>query len=132
MCFAYEALNLIRTDGYEFVIAPSLRDAHRLPLKISLIIALCFLAIPYLVDVGYLGDATPAHAAQEISIDNTKESFDDILATFANVIASVAFEEQDTLPPPLSNSESDSNDTPLAAYGYLSVASLISRPPPAI
>jgi hypothetical protein len=112
--------------------APSLGDAHRLPLRISLIIALFFLSIPYLVDVGYLGDATPTHAAQEISTDYNKESFDDILATFANVTATVALEEQETLPSPLSGSESDSDDTPLAPYGYLSVASLISRPPPGI
>ena len=71
------------TTGITRVIAPSLAGAHRLPLKISRIIALCFLAIPYLVDVGYLGDATPTHAAQEISTDNNKESFDDILAAVA-------------------------------------------------
>ena len=92
---------------------------------------LCFLLLPYLVDVAYYGDLTPTHYAQENSNDGEKvDSSDDqaslLCADDQAYSGEAGFTIQDVGTP--------CNAPPRAVLPppYLFLAALTSRPPPAL
>jgi hypothetical protein len=103
---------------------------RRLPLRTALAIAVSLLALPYLVDVAYLGDLTPTHSAQEIINDKDKDYDEQVLVVFTDYEldhVGIRASEYDL---PLSFLAEDDVDRAVLPFEYLMTASLISRPPP--
>lgn len=89
--------------------------------------------MPYMVDVGYMEDQTPTHSAQEILSDKDDIGDREVFLVLASDQDPVVAVELAALPPSpggfLPQALEDRTVTPVE---YLHIASLISRPPPAV
>jgi hypothetical protein len=107
------------------------QEASYFRLRIVLVIAISLLALPYLVDVGYAWDLTPTHSAQEILSDKDNDIDDEVSLGLAYVQDNaVVIETISLLPGLLALRPERFRERALSPFEYLSIASLISRPPP--
>ena len=97
----------------------------------ALTIAIGLLALPYLVDVVYLGDLTPTHSAQEITCDKEKDSEERLVVSSTEYqLALIIVGVRECAPDYPSFLAEDDVDRAVLPFEYLTTASLISRPPP--
>lgn len=105
------------------------QDPGRFHLRLALVMTLSLLALPYIVDVGYMEDNTPTHSAQEILSDNDatpeSETFLVTIYVLDNLVVIDSADLHASSSPPAVFLE-----RPVAPFEYLNIASLISRPPP--
>ena len=99
------------------------------------VLVLAFLLLPYLVDVAYYGDFTPTHFAQK-NVNDGEDGEEDL---FADGRGSPFFADDQAhsgVEVGLSSLDSYTQSSALASAvlpsHYLFVASLTSRPPPAL
>jgi hypothetical protein len=102
-------------------------------LRVLLALTVSLLAIPYLVDVGYMEDQTPTHSAQETLSDKDDIGEGDVFLAFGPEQDHAVAMEPAVVPPTHHPVPPDIfQDRTVAPIEYLNIASLISRPPPSV
>ena len=103
------------------------------PLRIVLALIVALLAIPYLVDVGYMEDQTPTHSAQETLSDKDDIGDGDVLVAFGSAQDhAIAADPAASPARPGSFRPDNFKNRTVTPVEYLNLASLISRPPPSV
>lgn len=109
------------------------QDRRHSPLPLALVITFSLLALPYLVDVVYMEDHTPTHSAQEILSDKDDNAERESFQVFIyDLIKFVEFESVNLRAESALFHPDRFLERTVAPFEYLSIVSLISRPPPSI
>jgi hypothetical protein len=99
----------------------------------ALVVVVSLLALPYLVDVGYMEDHTPTHSAQEILSDEDDTAEGEQFLVFTDELNHPAEIESIDLHASFGSFHPDRFlDRTVAPFQHLSIAPLISRPPPLV